>query len=56
MRRFWGDAMSESDYMDICEQLSRDLALAREEIERLRGALIFIRDKEEAALNEAEQC
>ncbi len=22
--------MSESDYMDICEQLSRDLALARE--------------------------
>ncbi len=28
--------MSESDYMDICEQLSRDLAKAREEIERLR--------------------
>ena len=28
--------MSESEYMDICEQLSRDLARAREEIERLQ--------------------
>ena len=28
--------MSESDYMDICEQLSRDLAKAREEIAQLR--------------------
>ena len=28
--------MSESDYRDICEQLSRDLAKAREEIERLQ--------------------
>ena len=27
--------MSESEYMDICEQLSRDLAKAREQIEAL---------------------
>ena len=28
--------MSESEYMDICEQLRRDLERAREEIERLQ--------------------
>ena len=28
--------MSESDYMDICEQLSRELWLAGQEIEKLR--------------------